>query len=52
MRRHCGLGEIVEYGSRDHEEDLSHMMTTVGQEKQPGDVFVVFGITGDLARRD
>ena len=26
------------------------MTTTVGQEKQPADVFVVFGITGDLAK--
>jgi hypothetical protein len=50
MRRQYGLDEIVEYGSRDHEEDLSHMTTTLGQEKQPADVFVVFGLTGDLAK--
>jgi glucose-6-phosphate 1-dehydrogenase len=50
MRRQYGLDEIVEYGSRDHEEDLSHMTTTLGQEKQPADVFVVFGSTGDIAK--
>ena len=26
------------------------MLTTVGQEKRPADVFVIFGITGDLAK--